>query len=117
MSLTKAAPWPRARAVTYRNGQEAAPRAPLDTARGQDLVRQERGVQGLSSSPEEHANSGSLRNSTSSKPAVHFLYFSYRKSLCCFFNFSKKVDYFGYNQSLFVYVAGKPKFSYLTSIN
>lgn len=33
------------------------------------------------------------------------------------FNFSKRVDYFGSNQALFVNVAGKPRFSYLKSVN
>lgn len=104
--------------IIYTNGQEAGPRAPLETAGGGKLERQEQWVQGLSSSPGEHVNSGSLRNSTSPKTAVHFLYFSYRKNiLIFFFYFSKKLDYFGYNQSLFVYVAGKPKFSYLKSVN
>lgn len=65
--------------INFTNGQEAGLRAPLETAGGSDLERQEMWVQGLSSSSGEHVNSGSLRNSTSPKPAVHFLYFSYRK--------------------------------------
>lgn len=73
--------------INFTNGQEAGLRPPLETAGGSNLERQEMWVQGLSSSPGEHANSGSLRNSTSPKPAVHFLYFSYRKKPPHFFFF------------------------------
>lgn len=57
--------------------EEAGPRAALETAGRSD--RERNPAQGST------RTLGVLRNSTSPKPAVHFLYFSYRKNTDFFF--------------------------------
>lgn len=63
--------WLSEQEIICSNRQEAGARAPLGTAGGVTW-RSRRG--GFQASPGEHVNSGSLRNSTSPKPAVRFLF-------------------------------------------